>query len=203
MSYNPVTDFMALFRETSGEASLLKMPGLDYAVSAMARAGMFRLSVGQNEPTTNVETTVWLKPSVPSWVAEGTVYLWDASTAAYAVATPPLWNNLLAPSGYSFQSVSTVTGIIRAGASLVAVERVAPAVTALVFPPLLDQWETGRPLRIVDWSTNVVNHSIGLTTPDGTTIMRQPGFTLTSNPYQLAGVTFYPSPDLNGWVIAP
>lgn len=203
MAYNPVTDFLALMRNASDGVTVGEMPGLDFVVYAMARAGMFRLSVGQTAPIVNQADTVWLKPSVPSWVAEGTVWLWDASTGAYALATPALWDNVMAPSGYSFQSVTGSANIVRVGASLVAVERVAPSVTVLTLPTLLGQWQTGRVLKIVDWSSGVVEHTIMLTTPDGATIMQQSSWQLFSSAAQLAGITLSPSPNLNGWVIAP
>jgi len=203
MSYDPTTDFLALLRLTSGGIRTERMPGLDYVVTAMARAGMFTLSVGQTQPLTNQATTVWFRPSLPSWVAEGTVFLWNPATAAYEPATPLLWNFLLAPSGYSFQSVTTAADVALAGKTLVAVQRAAPAATSIVLPNLGLQFLSGRPLKIVDWSTAVVNHAITLTTPDGATIMRNAAFVLNSNAVQLAGVTLHPSPDLNGWVIAP
>lgn len=203
MSYNPLTDFLGLLRQSASGVQLARMPGLDYVVDAMARAGMFRLSIGQTPPTSNQTTTVWLKPSVPTWVAEGNVFLWNASTGAYELATPALWNMLLAPSGYSFQSVALATGVINTGVTVLAVQRTAPAATALVLPSLNGQWSTGRPLKIVDWSTTVTNHLITLTPPDGSTIMRQASWSLLSTADQLAGITLHPSPDLNGWVIAP
>lgn len=201
MAYNSLTDFLALLRQTSGGVSTERMPGLDYVVAALARAGLFQLSVGQTAPTTNQQSTVWLQPSVPSWVAEGTVWLWNAATGAYAPATPALWNALLAPSGYSFQSVAGAAGAILSGTSILAIQRAAPAATALVLPNLAAQWLTGRPLKIVDWSTAVANHTITLTTPDGSTIMQQASWKLLSSAVQLAGVTLNPSPDLNGWIV--
>jgi hypothetical protein len=203
MSYDPLTDFLGLLRQNGSAVEFARMPGLDYVVSAMARAGFFRLSVGQTAPTANQATTVWLKPSLPSWVAEGTVFLWNASTAVYELATPLLWNVLLSPAGYLFQSAIAVTNAINTGATVVAVQRAAPDATGLVLPKLTDQWLTGRPIKIVDWSTAVVNHAITITTPDGSTIMRLASLQLLSNAVQLAGVTLHPVPELNGWIIAP
>lgn len=203
MAYNPLTDFVALARLAAGAIEPSRMPGLDYVVAALARAGVIRLSTGQSAPTTNQQNTAWLKPSSPSWVAEGTVFLWDASAGAYAPATPTLWNNLVAPNGYSFQSAPAASNVIATGVSLVAVQRAAPAATALVLPSLLGQWQTGRPLRIVDWSTSVANHALAILPSDSSTIMKQPLWELLSTPDQLAGITLYPSPDLNGWIIAP
>lgn len=203
MSYAPTIDFIALLRQTVDGARFERMPGLDYVVAALARAGLFRLSVGQTPPTSNQTTTVWLKPSLPSWVAEGNVFLWDAVTGQYELATPVLWNILLAPSGYSFQSAIAAINVINAGVTILAVQRAAPSATALVLPTLAGQWLTGRPLKIVDWSTTVTNHMVTITAPDGATIMRQPAWTLLSTADQLAGITLHPAPELNGWIIAP
>lgn len=203
MAYDPTTDFLGLLRQSGASVSLERMPGLDYVVSALARAGLFTLSVGQTPPTVNQPTTVWLKPSLPSWVAEGNVFLWDAATGAYELATPALWAAMLSPSGYFFQSATAVSTVIASGVTLLAVQRTAPAATALVLPPLTRQFLTGRPLKIVDWSATVTNHLITITPPDGTTIMRLASWSLLSTADQLAGITLHPSPDLNGWVIAP
>lgn len=203
MSYDPTIDFLGLLRQTSGGVSTARMPGLDYVVSAMARAGLFRLSVGQTPPLVNQANTVWLKPSLPSWVAEGVVYLWNALTGAYELATPSLWALTLSAGGYSFQAVATASGVIAPGTSLLAIQRAAPNITALVLPALGAQWITGRPVKIVDWSSAVTNHAITITPPDGSTIMRRTSWTLLSSADQLAGVTLTPAPDLNGWVITP
>lgn len=205
MTYDPTNDFVALLRQSSGTVALERMPGLDYVTAALARAGLITLSVGQTAPTVNQVTTAWFRPSVPSWVAEGTLFLWNALTAAYEQATPALWSTLLAPltSNYSFQSAVGISATILAGTSLLAVQRVGPLSTALLLPSLAAQFARGRKLQIVDFSTSVVNHVITLTTSDGSTIMQQASWQLLSNAVQLAGVTLQPSPDLNAWVIAP
>lgn len=203
MSYNPLTDFLGLLRDTGSGDVLARMPGLDYVVSAMARAGLFRLSAGQTAPTTNQATTAWIKPSLPSWVAEGTVYLWNASTGQYEVATPLLWNALLAPNGYLFQSASSAGNSVNVGTTLLAIQRAAPSATSLILPNLGAQWITGRKLQIVDFSTAVVNHSIAIVTADGSTIMGQAAWSLLSTADQRAGVMLQPSPELNAWIIAP
>lgn len=202
MSYIPTTDFLALLRQTAGAVELARMPGLDFAVAALARAGMFKLWVGQSAPVANQVTTVWLKPALPSWTAEGNIFLYNVSTAAYELATPALWDVLLSPpSAYVFQSVGVPADVVKNGTTLLAVQRTTPDVTALVLPALANR--NGQPLRVVDWSLAVVNHVITLTTPDGATIMRQLSWLLYSTPDQLSGVTLHPSTDLNGWVIAP
>lgn len=203
MSYNPVTDFLATIRNGNGAASLAEVPGLDYVVAALARAGLIRLSVGQAAPLVNQTTTAWFKPALPSWTAEGVLYLWNPVAGAYAPATPVTWTAFLSGSGYSFQSVAANAGAINAGTSLLAIQRVAPISTALLLPNLIAQWTSGRKLQLVDFSTAVINHVVTLTTPDGSTIMQQNSWQLLSTADQLAGVTLQPSPDLNAWVIAP
>lgn len=202
MSYTPTTDFLALLRQTSGGVRTARMPGLDYVVAALARAGLFQLSVGQTAPTTNQQSTAWLQPSVPSWVAEGTVWLWNAVTSAYAPATPALWNALLAGGSVgSFQTVAGASAAVNSGASILAIQRASPAGTLLTLPSVVSR--AGRSLQVVDWSTAVVNHQVTLTPAGGETIMQQASWQLLSTAAQLGGITLYPSPDLNGWVIAP
>lgn len=203
MAYNPTRDFLALIRTVSGSVSLAEVPGLDYVVAAMARAGLFTLSVGQTAPLSNQQSTVWIKPALPSWTAEGAVYLWNAVAAEYELATPVLWNALLAPGGYLFQSAAVANNTVNVGTTILAVQRTAPGATALVLPNLTAQWLTSRPLKIVDWSTGVVNHDISITTPDGSTIMRQASWQLFSSAVQLGSLTLHPCPDLDGWIIAP
>jgi len=205
MAYNPVTDFLALIRNSSAGAQIADMPGLDYVVAALARAGLIKLYVGQTRPLVNQSTTAWFKPAQPSYTAEGLLYLWNTVSAAYELATPALWAAIFAPAtvGYVFQSVITPAQAIDPGASLVAVQRIGPASTVLTLPNLAAQFLTGRRLQIVDFSTSVVNHIITLTTPDGATIMRYGSYQLLSRADSAAGVSLQPSPDLNSWVIAP
>jgi len=205
MAYNPSTDFLALLRSTGGGVRTEQMPGLDYVVAALARAGFINLVVSASAPTSNQATTVWFQPASPSWSAEGVLFLWNAAAVAYQPATPALWAALLAPiaAGYAFQSITTAAGIITAGTSLLAVQRVTPAATSLVLPNLLGQFTSGKKLQIVDFSTAVTNHTITLTVPDTATIMQQPSWQLLSTPDQLAGVMLQPSPDLNAWIILP
>lgn len=203
MSYAPTTDFLALLRQTSSGVALARVPGLDFVVAAMTRAGLFSLSVGQTAPTVNQSTTAWLQPAQPSWTAEGVLWLWDGNVSAYARATPALFYQLLQAlsSGYVFQSIGLAADVVKNATTLLAVQRASPAATALTLPALAGR--AGKSLRLVDWSVAVVNHVITLTTPDGATIMRQSAWSLYSTPDQLGGVTLHPSLDLNGWVIAP
>lgn len=203
MAYTPNTDFLALLRQTSGGVRSENVPGLDYVTAVLARAGMINLSVGQSPPTSSQSTTAWFKPAQPSWSAEGQLYLWNSITAEYELATPALWQKTTAFSPYVFQSAAVASNIITVGTSLLAVQRAAPTATALQLPNLAAQYASGRRLQIVDFSTSVVNHVITLTTPDGTTIMQKPNWSLLSTAVQLAGVALQPSPDLNAWIIAP
>lgn len=95
MSYDPKADFVALTRLVSGGAVFERMPGLDWVVAALARAGMINLYSGQTAPTSRQPVTVWFRTASPSWTAEGAVLLWNSSTGAYSLATPKLWFALL------------------------------------------------------------------------------------------------------------
>lgn len=201
MSYTPTTDFLALLRQAASGVSVARMPGLDYVLSALARTGLFALSVGQTAPLVNQANTVWLLPASPSSTAEGKVFLWNSGTSAYELATPALWSALLSPSSYAFQSVAGASNVVKPVTSLLAVQRTAPSVTTLILPGLATR--TTKPLQIVDWSAAVVDHAITLTTADGATIMQRASWLLRSTVDQLSGVTLFPSADLNGWVIAP
>lgn len=91
MVYNPVTDFLGLWRNIAGQVSKEEMPGLDYVVAALARAGVIALSVSATAPVVAQSTTAWLKTAVPSYSAEGALFLWDPIAAAYVAATPALF----------------------------------------------------------------------------------------------------------------
>jgi hypothetical protein len=97
MSYTPATDFLALLRTMpDGTVRLSSMPGVDWLLAGLARAGLVTLWTDPaNAPTANQATTVWLKVSSTSWAAEAAVLLWDTNAGAYSVATPALWSTLL------------------------------------------------------------------------------------------------------------
>ena len=90
MVYNPATDFVGLWRNNAGQVSKVEMPGLDYVVDALARAGLITLSVSATAPVANQSTTAWLQTAVPSYSAEGVLYLWNPATSAYAPASQAL-----------------------------------------------------------------------------------------------------------------
>lgn len=95
MTFNPATDFLGLWRNIAGHVSKLEMPGLDYVVAALARAGLITLSVSATAPVVSQSTTAWLQAAVPSYSAEGALFLWNPVTAAYAPATPALLLSML------------------------------------------------------------------------------------------------------------
>ena len=203
MSYNPATDFIGLLRLVGSGVRSERMPGLDYVVAALARAGMFALSVGQTAPTVNQASTFWFQPAIPSWTAEGTLYIWSPTAAAYQQATPALWQAFLSPSGSVFQSLAAANNTINPGVSLAAVQRAAPVNTTVQLPTIAAQYLTQKDIVLIDFSTAVANHDILLTTPDGATIMQQANWNLLSTAAYLARVRLRPSPDLNSWVLIP
>lgn len=95
MAFNPVTDFIGLWRASAGSVVKLEMPGLDYVIAALARTGLITLSVGATAPVVQQSTTAWLQTAVPSNSAEGVVYLWDPITDAYVPATQALFLTML------------------------------------------------------------------------------------------------------------
>jgi hypothetical protein len=134
MAYNAVTDFMALLRQTSGGPRMARIPGLDYVLAAMARAGMFLLSVSATEPTTNQAATVWLQPSSQgSENAESSVFLWNSSTAEYEPATPQLWASVL--SSQVVQEIVAGSPVpILENAGIVKVNQTVSAPITLIMP---------------------------------------------------------------------
>lgn len=95
MSYTPSTDFLALITQGKTGARMASMPGLDYVVAALARAGLITLWTDPGTaPPAGRTDLVWLKVSSSSWATEATVFLWDDDTGAYKPATPALWARL-------------------------------------------------------------------------------------------------------------
>lgn len=152
MSYAPSTDFLALLRLLPGGVRTERMPGLDWLVAALARAGLLTLSVSQTAPTTNQSTTAWFKPALPSWTAEGALYLWNASTAAYEPATPILWAALFAVAVPEVvQDVTTIGPVnVLVNAGVVRVQNVGAPV-ALVMPLSANMQ---NPVLISDWANH-------------------------------------------------
>lgn len=150
MSYNSTTDFLALLRLTSGGVRTERMPGLDWFVVALARAGFFGLSVSATPPTTNQTVTAWFKPASPSWAFEGALFLWDAALGNYAPATPALWSNIFAAVTVPVVQDVTVAGPtnIATNATIVRVMNVGAPVS-LVMP--LSANKSGNVL-VSDWA---------------------------------------------------
>ena len=201
MSYNPATDFLGLLRLVGSGVRSERMPGLDYVVAALARAGMFALSVGQTAPTVNQASTLWFQPAIPSWTAEGTLYIWNPVAGVYQQATPALWQAFLSPSGSVFQSLAAANNTINPGVSLAAIQRAGPAVTNIQLPTIAAQALSQKDIVLADFSTGVANHTINLMTPDGSTIMQDAGWQLLSTAASLVCVRLRASPDLNSWVL--
>lgn len=95
MVYNPAADFVGLWRNNAGQVSKSEMPGLDFLVAALARAGVINLVVAAAPPVVSQSVTAWLRTAVPSYSAEGALFLWDAVSAAYVAATPALFLSML------------------------------------------------------------------------------------------------------------
>lgn len=91
MSYTPGTDFVALWRNQTGGAAKAEMPTIDFLVSALQRAGLINVTFSDTQPTSNQATTMWFRPAIPTYAGEGVLYLWNAPTAAYLIATPTLF----------------------------------------------------------------------------------------------------------------
>lgn len=98
MAYNYLTDFVGLWRATTGGVEKGEMPGLDFVIAALGRAGILNLIISGSPPVVNQDTTAWFKPSVspPDYAAEGTLYLWNGTT--YVPATPGLFFTYLSVS---------------------------------------------------------------------------------------------------------
>lgn len=109
MTYTPSTDLLALLRNTANGERVTSVPGLDWVVAALARAGLITLVVSQTAPTVNQAITAWFKPNIPSWTAEGVLFLWNGT--AYAPATPALWNQVISSSGSATLNYVTINAL--------------------------------------------------------------------------------------------
>lgn len=164
MAYNPSADFLGLLRQTAGGVRAERMPGLDYIVVALARAGMFQLSVSAAAPVANQSTTAWFRPAVPSSSAEGVLFLWNDGTVEYEPATPALWAAIFAALAQVVQDVTTVGPVnVLANADVVRVQNVGAPV-ALVVP--LSSAMAG-PVLISDWANHAGTNNITLTLSGG------------------------------------
>jgi hypothetical protein len=111
MTYNPATDFVGLWRTVTGGVAKEELPGLDFVVAALGRAGLVNVTVSGVAPSSNQSTTAWFQPASPSYSAEGALFLWNSTTSAYVAATPALFRQFLEASfGASGASWFTTTG---------------------------------------------------------------------------------------------
>lgn len=158
MSYAPTTDFLAMLRETSGGVRMERMPGLDYVVVALARAGMITLSVSATAPLASQITTAWFAPAIPSTSAEGTLFLWNAGTLEYEPATPALWAAIFtATSVPVIQDVAVAGPVnVQTNADVVRVQNVGALVT-LVMPLSANM---AGPVLISDWANHAGANNI-------------------------------------------
>jgi hypothetical protein len=92
MPYNPSSDFVGLWRAVSGGVEKAQMPGMDFVVAALERAGLLRVVTSQTAPVVNQSTTAWFKPLPSSFSGEGSLFLWDPSLNMYVPATPELFH---------------------------------------------------------------------------------------------------------------
>lgn len=92
MSYTPGIDYVALWRNQIGGATKAEMPGLDFAIAALHRAGLINVHFSDTQPTSNQARTMWFRPARPTYSGEGVLYLWNG--VAYVAATPELFHPL-------------------------------------------------------------------------------------------------------------
>jgi hypothetical protein len=99
MSFVPGTDFVGLWRNQTGGAAKMEMPSLDFMITALQRAGLVNVVFSDTQPIANQATTMWFRPAIPTYAGEGVLYLWNAPTASYLIATPALFAKYIAAVG--------------------------------------------------------------------------------------------------------
>lgn len=115
MSYDPLTDFLALIR-TGAPGTLARMPGVDFVLAALGRAGLVFVWAGATAPVSNQPVTIWIKTANPTFSAEATIFLWDAAAngglGGYVLATPALFGKMIAvASGLPVNTIRTSVGV--------------------------------------------------------------------------------------------
>lgn len=165
MSYKSNSDFLALMRQTSSGVRTVRMPGLDYVLMALMRAGLITLQVSQSAPTVNQPATAWFKPNLlGSWIAEGTLFLYNSGTLQYEPANPTLWAALLIASAVPSAFVQDVIDpgpvnvLVQAG--VVRVNQTIGAPVQLIMP--LSANKIGSVL-ITDWKGDASVNNITVT----------------------------------------
>lgn len=98
----------------------------------------------------------------------------------------------------TLQSVTSASATILPTTTLLVVQRIAPTLTELAMPPL----DGGLRVRILDWSTSVIEHEIRLTPQAGVSIMRAATWSAFSNSAQLTSLALSPSLPLNAWYLS-
>lgn len=196
MAYNPATDFLGLLRSTGGGVRSARMPGLDFIIEGLIRAGLVSVFVGQSPPIVNQSTTVWFQPAVPSFNGEGRVNLFNASLGVYQPATPALWALLLRPA-----NLSPVTKILTAAGPYAALPTdevlIVKQAVGAAFTVNVDWSQRARPLRVVDGKGDASAHPITITPAAGQTQLALVNFS-----YVIDGnggsITLTPLPDNTG-----
>jgi hypothetical protein len=95
MPYNPSSDFVGLWHTVTGGVEKAQMPGLDFVIQALGRAGIMRVVTSATAPIVNQSTTAWFRPNSPSFAGEGLLFLWDTALDMYVPATPELFHKMV------------------------------------------------------------------------------------------------------------
>lgn len=155
MPYNPSNDFVGLWRAVSGGVEKAQMPGLDFLVAALGRAGILRVVTSATPPVTNQNSTAWFQPANPSFSAEGILFLWNGST--YVPATPELFFN----GGWNTGGGGGDGGG-SGGSDMVIISGTAPS-----NPATGQEWWDGTTMHVWDgaqWKVVGVTGTVGTTT---------------------------------------
>jgi hypothetical protein len=197
MAYTTSTDLLALLRNTGNGERLTSMPGLDYVIVALARAGLINLVVSQAAPATGQATTVWFRPNVPSWAAEGVVFLWNGTT--YVLATPALWNQVISASGAAALNYVTITAFGTGAYAAQPADDVILLKAGIGAPFTINvNWAARtKKLTVVDSGMGALANNISVTPSVGQTQMSVLNYTypIDSNG---GSITLTPLPDGSG-----
>lgn len=154
MSYNPATDFVAIIRNPGTSPQAGSLPGLDFAIDALARAGAINVQIGGPAPTSNQLTTAWFVLQANSYGGEGTFMLWNAASQTYVGATPGLFALLVEATGKTagLAAVSDTNYAAKATDRFITFKTLtAPRVVTM---PALAQFPVGTEVSIADESSN-------------------------------------------------
>ena len=170
MSYNPATDFPGMLRLIGSSLRSERVPGLNFVIDALARANIFNISIGQTAPTVNQATTMWFQPAIPSWIAEGTVWLWNSVAGVYQVATPALWAAFLLSNAQAAPARTiTASGafVMSTGDQSILLNRtLAVAASSTTLPA---GSAVGQIYNIEDYAGNFNAHPVTINYPAGQT----------------------------------